>query len=185
MILNYMYEELGNEETKQKKSKEYTLSDFDTSKNDVIEELKSANYHDIEDLNYRMQRTYDEVMDILYIKIFPSRRTGYTLPPGIHEIGDINKTLEYLFSDTVKVSNTIDDIRLRSSLIINQTLIFTRKSFFYTIIGFFQSHSGPLIVIERFIQLIPGPDKSKKPINITGIDKIPLKRNCIGGAILD
>ena len=35
----------------------------------------------------------------------------------------------------MKVSITIDDIRLKSNLIINQTLVFTKKSFFIQIYG--------------------------------------------------
>ena len=36
--------------------------------------------------------------------------------------------------------------------------------------------------IERFVQTIPGSYKSNKPINITGIDKIHLKCDCIIGS---
>ena len=58
-----------------------------------------------------MQLTYNEIMDVLDIKNFPSERTGYTLPPGIYEVSDINTTLKYLLPDIVKVSITIDDSR--------------------------------------------------------------------------
>ena len=34
---------------------EYRLSDFDTQKDDILEELKNVKYNDIEDLVYRMQ----------------------------------------------------------------------------------------------------------------------------------
>ena len=110
--------------------KECKLTDFDTSKNKILEELKRANYHDLEGLVYRMELSYDEILDVSDIKHFPSERTGYTLPPGIYEITDINRTLENLLPDFVKVSNTFDDLRLKSSININQTLIFTKKSFF-------------------------------------------------------
>ena len=43
----------------------YNLSDFDTSRNEKLEEIKSANYHDFEDFAYRYQLTYDEIKDIL------------------------------------------------------------------------------------------------------------------------
>ena len=43
-------------------------------------------------------------MDVLDIKHFPSERTGYTLPPGMNEISDINKTLDCLLPDILKVS---------------------------------------------------------------------------------
>ena len=39
--------------------KEYKLSDLDTSKTEILEKLKSANYHDLEDLVYRMGLKYD------------------------------------------------------------------------------------------------------------------------------
>ena len=87
---------------------------------------------------------------------FPSERTGYTLPPGRYETSEINKTLEFLLPHIVEVSVTIDDIRLRSILYFNQTSIFSKKPFFYTILGFIQSRSGPSTDIEGFIQIIPG-----------------------------
>ena len=59
-------------------------------------------------------------MDVLDIKFSPSERTGYTLPPGIYEVSDINRTLKYLLPDMVKISITIDDIRLKSILKIIQ-----------------------------------------------------------------
>ena len=36
-------------------------------------------------------------MDILDIKRFPSKRTGYTLRPAIYEVGDINNTLDFYY----------------------------------------------------------------------------------------
>ena len=50
--------------------KEYKLSDFDTSKKEILGELKSNNYHDLEDLVYRMGLTCAEIMVILDILIF-------------------------------------------------------------------------------------------------------------------
>ena len=85
----------------------------------------------------------------------------------------------------MKVSVTIDDIRLKSNLKLNQTLIFTEKSFFYTILAFTQSRSYPLDDIDGFYQLIPGSYKSDRPINFTGIDKIHLKCDCKQGSILN
>ena len=85
----------------------------------------------------------------------------------------------------MKVNITIDDIRLKSNLKTNQTLIFTEKSFFYTILGFIRSRSYPLDDIDGFYQLIAGSYKSDKPINITGIDKIHLECDCIQGSIVN
>ena len=85
----------------------------------------------------------------------------------------------------MKVNITIDDIRLKSKLKTNQTSIFTEKSFFHTILGFTRSRSYPLDDIDGFYQLIAGSYKSDKPINITGIDKIHLKCDCLEGSIVD
>ena len=161
------------------------MSDFDTFKNEIVEELKNAKYNDLEDLVYRFQLTYDEIIDILDLKYIPTKRTGYTLEPGIYEIVDLNNTLKNILPDNVKVSITIDDVRLKSNLKINQTLIFTEKSFFYAILGFTRSHSYPLDDIDGFYQIIAGSYTSEKPINITGIDKIHLKCDCIQGSIVN
>ena len=68
----------------------------------------------MEILFYRKELTYDEFMDVLDKKSFPSQRTSCTLPPGIYKIGDINKALQCFLPDFVKASNTIDDIGLNS-----------------------------------------------------------------------
>ena len=164
---------------------EYKLSDFDNQKHEILEELKNVKYNDLEDLVYRMRLSYDEIMDILDLKYIPTKRTGYSLNPGIYEIVDLNNTLKYMLPDNVKVNVTIDDIRLKSNLKTNQTLIFTEKSFFYTILGYTQSRSYPLDDIDGFYQLIAGSYTSDRPINITGIDKIHLKCDCIQGSIVN
>ena len=132
-----------------------------------------------------MRLSYDEIMDILDLKYITTKRTGYSVNPGIHEVIDLHKTLKYILPANVKVSVTIDDIRLKSNLKTNQTIIFTEKSFYYTILGFTQSRSYPLDDIDGFYQLIAGSYKSDKPINITGIDKIHLKCDCIQGSIVN
>ena len=80
-----------------------------------------------------MQLTYNEIIDILDLEYIPTKRIGYSLNSGIYEVIDLNNTLKYILPDNVKVTITIDDIRLKSNLKINRTLIFTNKSFFYTI----------------------------------------------------
>ena len=77
-----------------------------------------------------MQLTYDEIIDILDLKKIPTKRTGYSIPPGTCEINDFNFMLKNLLPQEVKLDITIDDVRLQSNLNINQTLIFTKKSFF-------------------------------------------------------
>ena len=164
---------------------EYKLSDFDTQKNEILKELKHAKYNDLEDIVYRMRLSFDEIMDILDMKYIPTKRTGNSLYPGFYEVVDSNNSLKYILPDNVKVNVTIDDVRLKSNLKTNQTLIFTEKSFFYTILGFTRSRFYPLDDIEGFYQLIAGSYKSDKPINITGIDKIHLKCDCIQGSIVN
>ena len=139
----------------------------------------------MEDLVYRFQLTYNEIIDIVDFKYIPTKKTGYSINPGIYEVIDLNNTLKHILLDNVKVSITIDDIRLKSNLKINQTLIFTEKSFFYAILGFTQSRFYPLDDIDGFYQLIAGSYKSDRPMNITGIDKIHLKCDCIQGSIVN
>ena len=91
--------------------KEYKLSDFDNQKNEIIEELKKAKYKDLRDLVYRMQLTYDEIIDVLDLKYFPTKRTGHSLNPGFYEIVDLINTLKHILPNNVKVNITIDDIR--------------------------------------------------------------------------
>ena len=164
---------------------EYKLSDFDNQKYKILQELKNVKYNDLEDLVYRMRLSYYEIMDILDLKYIPTKTTGYSLNPGIYEVVDLNNTLKHILPDNVKINITIDDIRLKSNLKINQTLIFTERSFFYTILGFTQSRSYPLNDIDSHYQLIAGSYKSDRPINITGIDKIHLKCDCIQGSIVN
>ena len=106
---------------------EYKLSDFDTQKNEILEELKNVKYNDLEDLVYRMQLTYNEIIDILDLEYIPKKRIGYSLNPGIYEVEDLNNTLKYILLDNVKVSVTIDDIRLKSNLKTNQPSIFKKS----------------------------------------------------------
>ena len=165
--------------------KQYKLSDFDNQKNEILEELKKVKYNDLGYLVYRMQLTYDDIIDVLYLKYISTKRIGYSLDPGIYEVADLNTTLKHILPNNVKVNITIDDIRLKSNLKINQILLFTEKSFFYTILGFTQSRSYPLDDIEGFYQLVAGLYESDKAIKITGLDKIHLKCDCILGSIIN
>ena len=71
---------------------EYKLSDFDSQKHEILEELKNAKYNDLEDLVYRMQLTYDEIINILDLKYIPTKRIGYSIEPNIYNVIDLNKT---------------------------------------------------------------------------------------------
>ena len=164
---------------------DYSLSSLGMFKDEILEELKNVKYNDLEDLVYRFKLTYDEIMDILDLKYIPTKRTGYSIEPNIYNVVDLNKTLKNILPTNVKIDVTIDERKYKTDLKINQTLIFTNKSFFYTILGFTQSHQGPLNDIEGFYQILPGSYKSDKPINITGIDKVHLKCDCIDGSIMN
>ena len=41
---------------------------FILKKNEILEEIKNAKYNDLEDLVYRFQLTYDEIINILNLK---------------------------------------------------------------------------------------------------------------------
>ena len=88
---------------------EYKLSDFDTQKYEIIEDLKNAKYNDLEDLVYRIELTYDEIIDILDLKYISTKRTGYSIKPNIYNVADINKTLKNILPDNVKIIITIDE----------------------------------------------------------------------------
>ena len=66
--------ELHVEEVKKKgnqikiEDKECKLSDFDTRKNEILKKLRSAKHQTLEDAFFRMQFTYDEIIDILNLK---------------------------------------------------------------------------------------------------------------------
>ena len=190
-LLELRSRELHVEEVRKRGNKikigdnEYKLTDFDNQKNEILEELKKVKYNDIEDLVYRMQLTYNEIIDILDLQYIPTKRIGYSMNPGIYEVIDLNNTLKNILPNNVNVFNTIDDNRVKSNLKINQTLLFTNKSFFYTILGFTQSRQGPLNDIEGFHQILPGTYKGDRPINITGTDKVHLKCDCINGSIVN
>ena len=47
---------------------EYNLSDFDTQKNEMLEELRNIKYNDLEYMVYRLQLTYYEITDVLDLK---------------------------------------------------------------------------------------------------------------------
>ena len=63
--------------------KDYKLSDLDNQKNEILEELRTVKYNDLRDLIYRMQLTYNEIIDILYLEYIPTKRIGYSLNPNI------------------------------------------------------------------------------------------------------
>ena len=122
-----------------------------------------------------MELTYDEIVDVLHLNYLAGSSTGYTLRGGIFESSDNNLMLNFLLPDEVKLKFTIDDIRLKSNLTTNKTIRFTKRSSFYTILGFIKSHSGVLGDFSGCVQLIPGSYKNDNPFNITGSDNNSFK----------
>ena len=121
---------------------DYSLSSLGMFKEEILEELKKVKYNDLEDLVYRFRLTYDEIMDILDLKYIPTKRMGYSIEPNIYNVVDLNEILKNILPNNVKIDITIDERKYKTDLKINQTLIFTNKSFFYTILGFTQSHQS-------------------------------------------
>ena len=119
------------------------------------------------------------------MKYTPTSASGYTLPPGICEISDLKLMLSCLLPDDVQVNIAIEYIRLLSSLAPNKTIRYNEKSFFYTNLAFTKSILGHLSDIEGFVLMNSGSYKSDKPINITEIDKVHSKCDCINGSILN
>ena len=95
----------------------------------MLPELKRVKCKDLKDMVYRVELTYDEIVDILDVKYFARSVNGNKLPIGIFGIININLILISLFPDEVKVNVIIDDIRLRSNLTTNETIKFARKVF--------------------------------------------------------
>ena len=99
-------------------------------KNEILEELRNVKYNDLKYLVYRMQLTY-EIIDILDLKYIPTKRTGYSLTPGIYGVTDVSITFKYILPDNVKVRVTVDDVRIKSNLKFNQTF-FSLKNLSFT-----------------------------------------------------
>ena len=76
-----------------------------------------------------MQLTYDEIIDVLDLKYNLTKRIGYSLNPCIYEVVDSNNNLKFILPDNVEINVTIGDLRLKSNLKNNQTLIFSGRSF--------------------------------------------------------
>ena len=70
------------------------ISDLDTLKNSTIKELKRVKYRDLEDLVFRLQINYHEIVEILDVKYISTKRMGYSLKPNIYNVVDLNNTLK-------------------------------------------------------------------------------------------
>ena len=60
-----------------------------------------------------MELTHDEIVDIVVVKYLAGSTIGYTIPPGIYKITDINIMLRSLLPKKVKVNITIDVRRIK------------------------------------------------------------------------
>ena len=72
---------------------------------------------------FRLEITYTDVLNIPGLNYIEASAIGYTLPLGVYEISNFNWILKSLLPDNFKVNITIDDIRLRSNLSKNETII--------------------------------------------------------------
>ena len=107
--------------------KKISLSSLGTFKNEIPAELGRVKYKDLEDMVYRMESTYDEIVDILDIAYIGASTFGCTLLPGIHKISDINLMLKNLLTDEVTVIITkILQKRLGSNLDAKKTNTFSK-----------------------------------------------------------
>ena len=126
-------------------------------KSEIFAELGRVQYEDLKDMVYRMELTYNEIFDLLDMKFITGSTIGYTLPPRIFEISDLNLILKSILPNEVEINNTSDDIRLRSILTINKTIKFAEENYSKLTSDLTQSHSSFLNKPPKsFIQLIPG-----------------------------
>ena len=68
----------------------YTLAGFDYFKSEQLAELRRVRYKELEDMIYKMELTYDEILDMLDIKNYAGSTNGYTITPRMNEISDNN-----------------------------------------------------------------------------------------------
>ena len=108
----------------------YNVAGFDHFKIELLVELKRVKNKCLEDTVYRMELTYDGIVDFLDVKYISGSAIGYTLPPGKYDDNKFILMLKSLLPNKVKVNFTIDDIRLRSKLNTNEVIRFTEESFF-------------------------------------------------------
>ena len=108
------------------------VADFDHFESEILVEWKRVK-KDLEDMVYRMELTYDEIVDILDINYTDGSTFGCVLPVGIYKVTDKNSLINSLLPDGVKVKITVDDIKLRTNLTTEKTINFAKKCFLYTI----------------------------------------------------
>ena len=120
----------------------------------MFQGLKNVVNNDIEDMVFSMKLTSSEVQNKIDTNFIATSFTGYTFLRVIFDIGDFNSMLKSLLPNELKANIALDDIKIKSISPTDKTISFTEKSFFYTLLGFTQSHLGILGDIEGFIQKI-------------------------------
>ena len=107
----------------------------------------------------------------------------YELDPGIYSYRDISEALFYILQSEYPSSDSEilirpDDITRKTKLVVNEGIIairFDENSFFSTILGF-----TPGWDYKHYNQYL-----SQKIVNLSSINKIHLKCDCIDGSIQD
>ena len=61
----------------------YNLAGFDQFKGEKFARLEKVNYKDLEDMVYRMELNYDEILDILNVTFSTGSPDCYTITLGI------------------------------------------------------------------------------------------------------
>ena len=77
---------------------------------------------------YRLKLTYNDLIDKLDVTYISGSTIGYTIPPGVCEVKEINLMLKFLIFGKVKLYIAIDESRLKSILTTNKTIRFNKKS---------------------------------------------------------
>ena len=123
---------------------------------------------------FTMDLTISENSEIFDRKSIAALFTGYTFLPGRYEKSHLKLILKSLLPYDVKINITIDDSRPRSIFTMNKTEKFSEKSFFSSISGFTQSHSGALGDNEGFVRISNDTRiiQKWKPIGLAWIEKV-------------
>ena len=88
---------------------------------------------------FRMELTYSEIEKKLHMKYIDTSTFGYTLPLGVYQSSDIILMLKNSLPNKLKVNIKIDEVTRKSVFTTTKTIECTKRSFFYTILGFTQS----------------------------------------------
>ena len=80
MILNYICKNFKKEEIKKKtRESKYKLSDFDSHKIEISEELQNVEFNYLEDMLFRREFLYTEILNILDMKCNDASTTQFFL----------------------------------------------------------------------------------------------------------